>query len=697
MAHPLLPGPNETIPVNFFSGGSYLTDGFLAEELNQERARILLLEQSGGGQTARVVRQTPSTTASFDTLEEGLENAQPLDLVTARPGVYPESVVVPPGVILRGEMERACLLTGSGPTGTRVTLQGGGAKIQDFFVDLPTDAAPAILNAAAGSSIVRNVNLRGQGAAGIGVRNSGPGVLVVLNLSWTGGEAACVLECLAGIMTANGINVTSFNAVAVALRVATGGSAIVDSMAAFGPGLVTGFLVEDGFLEATVVNMDNLTNGVRITNDAATVKMLAARLNGGVLNHVVIDPGVVPAEVIITSSELRQDRITRDPAANASLFISGFDRTPGDAGFFTWGQISSGSPGNGKELVVGEGDSYPDTVKRNDNLEVGTWDDISVEMASSEASTADAFPGVAAGNAVYFGSDFPFCGVKLNVTAAIDLGGGSIVWEYWDGAAWQAFVLMTADSVGENPRAYAQDVFGRAAFEQVRWDASAWTWPQKLLDGATKFWARSRVVGGITTSPTLQQVKYQTNRTETNPNGVVEHFGEAEPEKSLRWHLQNATDLTGKASGNGTVTVSPNLSLDLEDNVLADNIFDGISGEVEIPEGLDTSRPVTMAFNWIPKGVGGDVEFEGVSAPASVGDVLDGTLPEVPYAQVLPAGGVANAFTKSVQTFAVDDLVPGDSLFFSLSRDARGTNPEDTHPGAVHFVSLDFRGTFWRG
>jgi hypothetical protein len=367
----------------------------------------------------------------------------------------------------------------------------------------------------------------------------------------------------------------------------------------------------------------------------------------------------------------------------------------GDAGNFILGELSVGYPNHPAESVFGEGDSHVRgmVVFRNTNLEVGAWSDITAQMASGSGSTADAFPGVTAGNTLYIGADELFPNNKIDTTAAIVLGAGSLVWEYWNGVAWTALGVVACQSAVPYAQ-YATDIFGRIDAEQIRYQPTI-GWATKLLNGQTKYWIRCRIAVGITTSPTLEQIKIGTNRTEINGDGVVEHFGTGELVKDLVWHQRLVNDLGGSASGNNPVLMSTNITVNMTDNQFADNQVDGVAGIIEIPEGLDTSRPLALIFAWIPKGTGGDVEFETRSAPVSLGDTLDGTLADALQTQIITAPAT-DVLVENQFTYDISSLIPGDFLAFSLFRDATGGNLDDTLAANVNIVVMSVEGTFWR-
>lgn len=654
------------------------------------------LEASGG--LTGVILISGSTVTSHATITAALAAAVFGDLVLVGPGTYAESFTVPSGVLLRS-VGGATVTTISGAlaTGTRVTLTGTNAVIKGFSVTLPTDAVPAITYAGSTAASASGIQLAGAGASGKGITNTGTGVLTAIDVAYLSGACDIVFESTGGTLVVLSSTVVGFGAVAAAFCVSGGGVLEVFTGIVSNANVVDAIQCADGKMELTGVGVEAATTALHVTHNSADVAVSSFRVRDVVTNHLLVDAAIAPVRINISAAEMDRRKISHDAGTN--IVLQFLDQTPGDKALVIHGELAVGKRGEGSESVFGEGDSYVMgmEVKTNTNLEVGAWATITDAMKSSSGSTAAAFPGVGVGNAVYFGGDIKFPGVKVDTTAAIALGAGALIWEYWDGSAWQLFKVMAADAESVlPPAAYAQDVFGRVAHEQVRWNDRAFTtWTAKALDGETKFWVRARISTAITTAPTLEQVKLHSNRTEINANGVLEHFGTAEPFKSFGWHQRHMNDLTGSTSGNNSLTLTTNIGVDGIDNALANNAVDGIAAIIEVPEGLDTSRPINLTFNWIPVSGSGDVEFESHSGPIALGDTLDGALLDTLQSKIVTAPA-AEVLSQDFFDYDVADLVAGEMIAVSLFRDATGGNLDDTLNGAVTLGSIDVHGTFWR-
>ncbi len=658
-------------------------------------ARTIVVALSGGHAT---------------TITAGL--AQVAALIPAPSATDPAAVLVYPGIYSEAPM------TVPG----YVSLIGVGGKVSTF-VDATVTTSP--LFSGTSDALLAGLTLRGaSGAGGSGVYTNSPGSFTLQGIEVQ--DCTTAFLCSGAGVRLVGSDCTAFRAFGATLdtgfRAELGASLTISAARAIGlvPAPITkGFDCDDANSQILVqaATAVNCTDALIVGNNGTLEAINTFISRAGNAMHVLADGTMRAIAVDVKDSiswdllvdaassafrgaanATRVDKIS--VAAGASMVSEGISDLEGDLAMVVLGELQVGSPENPTESVFGEGDSNVRgmLVFRNTNLEAGAWSDITAQMASASASTADAFPGVGAGNALYVGNDDPrkFPGAKINTTAAIVLGAGSLIWEFWNGATWVAFNLMATDSVLPYD-AHAQDVFGRIANEQVRWDDSEFTgWATKSLDGsAAAYWIRARVAVGITTSPTLQQIKVGTNRTEINADGVVEHYGKGELIKELVWHQRLVNDLSGSASGNATINASANIGLDLTDNVFANNAVDGVGGIIEIPAGIDTSRPLSLLIGWIPKATGGDVEFSTRSAPVKLGDVLDGTLPDVLQDKIVTAPAV-DTLIETVFQFDISELEPHEFVAFSLFRDATGGNPDDTLAGSINIVLVAVGGTFWR-
>jgi hypothetical protein len=338
--------------------------------------------------------------------------------------------------------------------------------------------------------------------------------------------------------------------------------------------------------------------------------------------------------------------------------------------------------------VFGEGDSHTRemVVFTNTNLAVGTWVDVTTEAASPSSSTFTVFPGVTAGNTIYFGGDFEFPGLKVDTTTAIVLGGsGAIEWEYWNGSAWTDLPVMATKSTADYDQ-YSNGTFGRVASEQIRFGQTT-GWATTSLNDESKYWVRCRITTAITTSPVMQQVKLHTNRMEINADGFIEFFGAARPTRDLVAPFKLAEDLSGSSPGNEALTLASGITITPLDNRFNNSALDGNGFLIVIPEGLSTCHPLEFTVEWIPKDSGsGDVEITFDYAILLPTDALDGTKAVTQLAVVTSVDSDEDVPQTSTFSFVPETACPGDKLIYAYRRDARGSNSNDTYASRINIV-----------
>jgi hypothetical protein len=386
-------------------------------------------------------------------------------------------------------------------------------------------------------------------------------------------------------------------------------------------------------------------------------------------------------------------------AAGATAQLNSYSTFENDEGMVNWGQMEVGRIGDGKEFRAGEGGStvIGMSVLTNTNGEAGSWTDETADTSSPSGSTFTFFPGTGAENCIYIGNDFEFCGVRItNISTAMVYGTGAVVAEYWNGSTWTAFNIM--ETQADAPySSRAQFALLNTGSVQIRW-APFSDWATKSLNGTTKYWARYRITSAITTAPVAEQFKCSTNRAEINKDGFLEFFGAGEPVKTLPTDFV-LRDLSGFAASNNNVNVGTNTNVVGNNNNRAGTAKDGSGGVLEIPEGLDTSRPVTMRVRWAVSGTGtGDVEIEGALAPFTTGDTLDGTITEITDADIttITSANDNGVVIESDLTFDIPGALPEDSVAFSVFRDATAGNTDDTLSNAIYITRVTIEGYFWR-
>lgn len=625
-------------------------------------------------------------------------------MVWVFPGVYQEAplVMIPYVALTAADGASSTIIEATVATSPLITA-AVNAEIRDVTLRGANGVGGiGILHNTVGLSVARNIIARdcetGYRASGVGANLTLTGSLAIRGV----GEVM-VTGCNAVLgATLRGVDVQIIGVPVVALIadgvLADGAGSNIFVQGLTVVGCIDGLHADNTSLVSVVSGtVQNCTNALHIDATSGDFRIDGVRVLDSTAWDLLIESAT--GQFFGNGNTLRNDRLSIDPLS--TVLSQHSSEIPGEQQNQLLGELSVGSEFQPAESAFGEGDSNTRgmSVFRNTNLEVGAWSDITTEMASRIGSTADAFAGIAAGNTFYIGGDVPFNGIKTDATAAIVLGAGSLAWEYWNGAAWTAVNIMVTDSSAPYV-AHAQDAFGRVQPDQIRfnWPAMG-AWATKALDGTTKYWMRCRIAVGITTVPTLENTKLGTNRFEINADGLTEAFGDGEKIGEIQMHQRLTDDLQGATPSNAALVFSANITLTLVDNSFNDNATDGVGAIVTIPEGLDTSRPVTLETRWIPSANGGptNVELETNFVPVLLGDTLAGALPETPQ-QTIEVIGVADqdVLRETPFSYDVSSLVPGDQFVFSFFRIAGAGNPDDTFAGNIEVVSLRMIGSFWR-
>lgn len=384
---------------------------------------------------------------------------------------------------------------------------------------------------------------------------------------------------------------------------------------------------------------------------------------------------------------------TLNGVENVSIDI--LDGTEGEAGKVLLGNLSVGSENIPKESSFGGGNSHTRGMKvfTNTNLEVGTWGDITTALSSISGSTVLLFPGTGIGNTLYVGGDIEFPGVKHSITAGVV--GGSMIHEYWNGSSWIVFNEMTSDSDFPYSQ-YGTSHMKQLGSKQVRFQDMP-GWATKNLNGLNKYWIRFRISSSITTIPIGEQFKLHTHRTEINKDGFVEYFGNARQVRDLLWHQRLVDDLAGSSPANVSIQLANNITITPIDNRFIDGTTDGVGGIINVPDGLDTSKPIKLQIGWRPSTNNiGDIEFETRHAIVAEGSSVDGSISSTLQSTIVSVNNQQDIFISTIIEFNINSAIPGNLFALSIFRNATSGNLDDTFSGNVEIFYMRVTGTFWR-
>jgi len=569
----------------------------------------LWVAESGG--TAHGSRVT-EISDPYDSIAGALGDALSGDNVMVLSGSFAESgLVVPDGVSLisLGGFS-VTTITGAAATGTRATVEAGGF-MAGFTVTIPTDAVPAIAcTHATGVSTVNSVTFNGAGPNGIGLKSSGAGKLISGDIRYGTGDCDAIVEATGGILALDSMHVPeSAGSVAVGIRLSGGvrGQIIHPNMGA--SNITDGIQVLDAIFIGIGVNLFNMTNAVRVSDNTADV-----RITGGLLDAVTANikvdaaltgvGGVFRAEVQMEAKfDIPSTWINSD---HAWTFFTKDDDTQ-KASFQLWGVDQSiGHPEFGSGLSVGEGSSYSknNTVLTTNGTASPSSDGASFvdesAVAESKSGSTFEFQGVTAGHSILWCTDkkdasdtsLKYWGVELDQTAAGV--GGTYIWEVQTAAnTWEEINVMAVSN--EEGYRYANNVFLRANSDEVIFAGidDSTTWNATTINGTPGYWMRVRIATTITTTPTFERMRLVPSHATINNRGNhlakgLAMWNKAVDISQVKWQgtsLANSDIDIGSGGGGWSQA--------LEKGKL-DNTGDTVESFLIIPQGVCTAHPVTI-------------------------------------------------------------------------------------------------------
>ncbi len=657
-----------------------------------------------------------SVEGTYNTITDALTGAIPGDTVLVGQGTYPENIVIPTGVTV--------ISTTQNPRGTVIVGQGGGPAVtMNHLSDINN---MAIVQAADGSDVieidlapgettsVRTMFIRGDSSAGAAVHMKGDGTAIILNLiidnATTKGFAECFRSSGAGvtflrewIMTGTGIDCVRVDSGVVKftnIRVLGDNAFYTNALRMVGPGDLEGDEAHFG-IEGTIENGLVFDSG----SDGATVNLVGGDLFGDVADIVNVAGSTGVGTRLAGNFHYRQERIAWDATwvENADLNISHVDRGIEDeSATKITGPFQVGKQDRGYKASMGEGGPTTQYMHVFTDDGSGTaFVDETTAARSKDGSTFALFQAVTAGNVTYIGNTRRVMyGFQANIpTTGIDMGGGSIVTEYWDGVSWVDFSTMSTRAdppIEQNPQPNG-DLNLPVGNTNIRYCDIQSQWVSNTVNGLEAYWVRLRIASDIAVSPIVERVVLHPSYTLINADGFQEFFGNAQHLEDLVWHKNLDDDLSGSSPGNGAISFTANIVVTPANNRFSSTALDGNGGILEIPVDVDTSRDLLFEINWIGKdNSAGDVEFELISSLVRFGDVLDGTLAEVTQTIVSSVAiNEADVLHRTTFNLDISELSAGDLVAFAYRRDGTGGNPNDTYSGNVDIVRTVWRGIKW--
>lgn len=396
---------------------------------------------------------------------------------------------------------------------------------------------------------------------------------------------------------------------------------------------------------------------------------------------------------------------------------------PGDAG--NWEQfaegirpkhnkeIAVGHPDAGREAVFGEGDSY------NDEIIVKTFDGANYYDRTSRIQTLGdgqtlGFESTSSNNIIYLSSNktssdyLKHWGVKVNITTALVIGSGSIVYEYYNGSSWVAFNHMVSDSSAPF-KSYGNNMLDITGSYQFRYDTKINNdWSKVSVDGDLRFWSRMRIVNSISSSLQIDYLKLHTSRTEINGSGFVEYFGMARPIKPVRMNF-GSWQAAAYSPANQDIYLSDGLGVGRVENQF-EQALDRTGYSFIMPLDLDTSCGIKARFHWYGESSSnGNIKFTVRWSHSKSGDGVYSTTSSTPTTSsnersitaTIPFSSSEKEKLKTMDVYlevpeVIAEISKTEGADLWLTFERNGNDGADTYNGNVVMANVELFYMAWR-
>ncbi len=385
-------------------------------------------------------------------------------------------------------------------------------------------------------------------------------------------------------------------------------------------------------------------------------------------------------------------------------------RTTDDKGLNITEQLSVGTPENPRETVLGSGDSYPIPLGLHCNtantvgMTVTSAIDVTTILESDSESSTGLFDGTTTGKYILVGSDYKFSGVKVKMESVGVIEPNNVKAEYLRTTdTWIKSYYMSTDANYPYDQHGSQLAACSSCSEQWFFGfdplslPTDWSKTTMNINGINteKYWAKFEITSDITTDPLIEQIKLHTNSFEIESDGFTSYRGTSRYAKSIPIIIEANGD---KTPLNEDIKIANGMTIVRLHNEFADVKVDGNILSGIIPEGLDTSIPVSLYVDWYPSNNNtGDVELEVELVPVTNNFVFDGTAQKLPTAPAIhTVSNDQEIKHTSVFQAIVQQSLPGDQVFASLFRDATAGNTDDTYVGNIVITNIVLVGHFWK-
>ena len=463
-------------------------------------------------------------------------------------------------------------------------------------------------------------------------------------------------------------------------------------------GLTNGIYVNNGGnAHVSSVHIEGTTNAIRLGNTGVNQSEFV-----GVMVHNSIEYDVLSDSssnvISINGGHISVDKVKSNNCTYNAFY---FHDKQWQSAQLVEGRLVVGSIQNPANFVTGSGPFYITnmTVMTNTNGEVGTWNDITASVTNNDDVGIDLFAGTGADNCLYIGVTNTFCGIRYLVKTAINLGTGSIVWEYWNGSAWTMLHNMATK---REPQYDAYDnSFASVTWIQDRFDHGIlYDFAIKTLNSvADVYWVRCRIVDPITTIPQVDVVDIQPNSTAIRWDGSRHYFGSNRYLKNANIKTYSRPNKASQFATSQVTNIANAISIKEENLTFVNGEVNDVVFYVdEFPFGADLSCPILFEVHWYSDVTTGSVNWHVEYAVDRLGvSVLDGSIVKETAEAICIVNPVAYIAIKSTISIYLmpTQITPGDAFYIRLYRDARSTNTDDTLVGNVVVTRFELGYRLW--
>lgn len=354
-----------------------------------------------------------------------------------------------------------------------------------------------------------------------------------------------------------------------------------------------------------------------------------------------------------------------------------------------------------------------DTANESGTTITGATDILSI-VESDSGSTTPLFDDNLAGQVIIVGYEVPFYGVKMKYGNLGILEPENVIGEYLNNLdTWNPALFMVTNA---NPPATSAG-WELASFtqEHVRFGQSlnpdnVNDWEARTLNingtNYTRYFARLRLITPITAIPLVEQIKQHPSRIELNSGSVIEFFGDSRCSFTLqsgpRILINNPESSPANENVNymNSTVDGDGLTVQGLDNEFDDGTVDNSMIVISFVEALDTSTPLLITLSYHPSNNNaGQIEF--IAEYIQVQDDFvynQGLAPDgvVSVTDTIPSGTDNVRRTLSFEIPINEIGSAGGGVVIGLSRDARGSNANDTYSGDVIITNCRVDGRRWR-